>query len=111
MLTWEELPPCPVATTVRLIGNKWKPLIIRDLMEGTKRFGEFRKSIPGISQKALTENLRALEEDGLILRTVYPEVPPRVEYRLSETGESLKPILHAMTAWGTAYKKRLSQES
>ena len=96
MLTWEELPPCPVATTVRLIGNKWKPLIIRDLMEGTKRFGEFRKSIPGISQKALTENLRALEEDGLILR---------------ETGESLKPILDAMTAWGTAYKKRLSQES
>ena len=108
MLTREELPECPVATTVQLIGNKWKLLIIRNLVySGTQRFGEFLKSIPGISKKVLTDDLRALENDGLIERTVYAEVPPRVEYTLSPLGKSLKPILDAMQEWGTDYKKQL----
>ena len=108
MLTREELPECPVATTVQLIGNKWKLLIIRNLVyNGTQRFGEFLKSIPGISKKVLTDDLRALENDGLIERTVYAEVPPRVEYTLSPLGKSLKPILDAMQEWGTDYKNQL----
>ncbi len=107
MLTKEELPECPVATTVQLIGNKWKLLIIRNLLCKPQRFTEMKKMIPGISQKVLTDNLRALESDGLILREVYAEVPPRVEYSLSPLGKSLKPILDAMFAWGTVYKNSL----
>lgn len=108
MLTREELPECPVATTVQLIGNKWKLLIIRNLVyNGTQRFGDFIKSIPAISKKVLTDNLRALEDDGLIIREVFAEVPPRVEYSLSTLGKSLKPILDAMLDWGTDYKNSL----
>ena len=104
MLTKAELPEGPVATTVQLIGNKWKLLILRNLMMRPWRFNEMLRSIPGLSQKVLTDNLRALEADGLITRTVYPEVPPRVEYSLTDLGRSLKPILDAMLAWGQAYK-------
>ena len=107
MLTREELPECPVATTVQLIGNKWKLLIIRNLIYNDKqRFTDFIKSIPAISKKVLTDNLRALEDDGLVEREVFAEVPPRVEYSLSEIGKTLKPILDAMMDWGTDYKKR-----
>ena len=105
MLTREELPECPVATTVQLIGNKWKLLIIRNLLfNGPQRFSDFHKTIPAISKKVLTDNLRALENDGIINRQVFAEVPPRVEYTLSELGQSLKPILDAMLDWGTEYK-------
>ena len=104
MLTKEELPECPVATTVALIGSKWKLLIIRNLLQRPWRFNELRKDLDGISQKVLTDSLRSMEEDGLISRTVYPEVPPRVEYALSDLGKSLKPILDSMVAWGNAYK-------
>lgn len=107
MLTKEELPECPVATTVSLIGSKWKLLIVRNLLERSWRFNELKKDLAGISQKVLTDSLRSMEEDGLITRTVYPEVPPRVEYALSELGESLKPILDSMVAWGNAYKQSL----
>lgn len=108
MLTKEELPECPVATTVQLIGNKWKLLIIRNLIYNEKqRFGDFIKTIPAISKKVLTDNLRALEEDGLIEREVFAEVPPRVEYSLSDLGKTLKPILDAMFDWGTEYKSNL----
>ena len=99
-----ELPACPVETTLRLIGDKWKVLILRDLMDGTKRFGELKKSIGTVSQKVLTAQLRDMEEKGLLTRKVYAEVPPRVEYTLTETGYSLKPILDAMRNWGEAYK-------
>jgi len=104
VLTKEELPECPVATTVALIGSKWKLLIIRNLLQRPWRFNELRKDLDGISQKVLTDSLRSMEEDGLITRTVYPEVPPRVEYALSGLGKSLKPILDSMVAWGNAYK-------
>ena len=107
MLTKEELPECPVATTVQLVGSKWKLLILRDLLARPWRFNELRKNLVGISQKVLTDSLRALEEDGIVTRTVYPEVPPRVEYALSPLGESMKPILDAMEQWGTEYKKKL----
>lgn len=107
MLTKEELPECPVATTVSLIGSKWKLLIVRNLLERPWRFNELKKDLAGISQKVLTDSLRSMEEDGLITRTVYPVVPPRVEYALSELGESLKPILDSMVAWGNAYKQSL----
>ena len=108
MLTREELPECPVATCVQLIGNKWKLLIIRNLIySGKQRFTEFTKSIPGISKKVLTDNLRALEDDGIIKREVFAEVPPRVVYSLSELGNSLRPIWDAMEAWGTEYKNNL----
>ena len=103
----EELPACPVATTVQLIGSKWKLLILRNLLVRPWRFNELRKDLEGISQKVLTDSLRALEEDGIITRTVYPEVPPRVEYALSPLGQSMKPILDAMEQWGTEYKKKL----
>ena len=108
MLTKEELPECPVATTVQLIGSKWKLLIMRNLLERPWRFNELKKNLEGISQKVLTDSLRSMEDDGIITRTVYPEVPPRVEYALSETGESMRPILNAMYDWGTNYKKNLS---
>ena len=107
MLKKEELPDCPVATTVQLIGNKWKLLIMRNLLSRPWRFNELRKSLDGISQKVLTESLRSMENDGIIIRTVYAEVPPRVEYSLSELGETLHPILDAMQAWGQEYKESL----
>ena len=109
MLTREELPDCPVATTVQLIGNKWKLLILRNLLARPWRFNEMLRSIPGISQKVLTDNLRALEADGIITRTVYPEVPPRVEYALSELGNSLRPIMDAMKAWGESYQQMVQE--
>lgn len=104
MLTKEELPECPVATTVALIGNKWKLLIIRNLLVRPWRFNELKKDLDGISQKVLTDSLRSMEADGLITRTVFPEIPPRVEYALSDLGQSLKPILDSMVEWGNAYK-------
>ena len=104
MLTKEEMPACPVATTVQLIGSKWKLLILRNLMARPWRFNELRKDLEGISQKVLTESLRSMETDGLVARTVYPEVPPRVEYSLTELGRSLKPVLDAMQNWGEWYK-------
>lgn len=107
MLTKEELPECPVATTVQLIGNKWKMLIIRNLIYNEKqRFTDFLKTIP-ISQKVLTDNLRSLEDDGLINREVFAEVPPRVVYSLSELGNTLRPIISAMENWGINYKSNL----
>lgn len=102
----KELPACPVETTLTLIGDKWKVLILRDLMPGTKRFGELKKSIGAVSQKVLTAQLRAMEESGLVHREVYAEVPPRVEYSLTELGKSLKPILDSLRAWGEAYKSK-----
>ena len=99
-----ELPACPVETTLMLIGDKWKVLILRDLMDGTRRFGELKKSIGTVSQKVLTAQLRDIEEKGLLTRKVYAEVPPRVEYTLTETGYSLKPVLDAMWTWGADYK-------
>ena len=95
---------CPVATTVELIGSKWKLLIMRNLLVRPWRFNELRRDLEGISQKVLTDSLRSMEEDGIITRTVYPEVPPRVEYALSELGESMRPIIKAMEQWGPAYK-------
>lgn len=100
----ELIPECPVAATVQLIGNKWKLLIIRNLLERPWRFNELKRNLEGISQKVLTDCLRSMESDGIITRTVYPEVPPRVEYALSELGESLRPILAAMKAWGEKYR-------
>ena len=107
MLTREEMPACPVATTVQLIGSKWKLLILRNLRMRPWRFNELRRDLEGVSQKVLTDSLRAMEEDGIITRTVYAEVPPRVEYALSPLGESMKPILDAMEQWGTEYKKMM----
>ena len=104
MLTKEEMPACPVATTVALIGSKWKLLIMRDLLSRPWRFNELKKDLDGISQKVLTDSLRSMEADGLLTRTVYPEVPPRVEYTLTELGYSLRPILEAMRVWGEDYK-------
>ncbi len=103
----KNLPACPVETTLMLIHDRWKVLIIRDLLEGTKRFGELKKSVGNISQKVLTANLRSMEESGLLTRKVFPEVPPHVEYTLTETGCSLKPVLDAMVKWGTEYKQKL----
>ena len=110
MKTRDELPECPVATTVQLIGNKWKLLIIRNLLQRPWRFNELQRSLDGISQKVLTDSLRSMEQDGIITRTVYAEVPPRVEYALSELGESMQPILDSMQAWGEAYKIRIRSE-
>lgn len=107
MKTKDELPECPVATTVSIIGSKWKLLIIRNLLVRSWRFNELKKDLDGISQKVLTDSLRAMEDDGIITRTVYPEVPPRVEYALSELGESMRPILDAMKDWGEEYKRSL----
>ena len=105
MLTKEEMLACPVATTVALIGSKWKLLIMRNLLARPWRFNELKKDLEGISQKVLTDSLRSMEADGIITRTVYPEVPPRVEYALSDLGESMRPIMDAMEIWGTEYKK------
>lgn len=106
MAVIKELPACPVETTLMLIGDKWKVLILRDLMPGTKRFGELKKSIGNVSQKVLTAQLRAMEENGLVSRKVYAEVPPRVEYSLTELGRSLKPILDSLKSWGEEYKAK-----
>lgn len=104
----EDLPACPVETTLTLIGNKWQVLILRDLnLNGTMRFRELQRSIGKISQKVLTSNLRAMEESGIVHREVFAEVPPRVEYSLTELGETLQPVLDAMWAWGESYKERL----
>lgn len=111
MLAKEEMPACPVATTVALIGSKWKLLIMRNLLVRPWRFNELRKDLEGISQKVLTDSLRSMEEDGIITRTVYPEVPPRVEYALSELGESMRPIIGAMEAWGLGYQKKAPSKS
>lgn len=107
MKTKKELPECPVATTVSLIGSKWKLLIIRNLLARPWRFNELQKSLDGVSQKVLTDSLRSMESDGIIVRTVYPEVPPRVEYSLSELGESMRPIIKSMEEWGLDYKKNM----
>lgn len=107
MVKKEELPACPVATTVSLIGSKWKLLIMRDLLQRPWRFNELQRDLEGISQKVLTDSLRSMEADGIITRTVYPETPPHVEYALSETGESMRPIIEAMEKWGTDYKNSL----
>lgn len=106
MLTKDELPACPVATTVQMIGSKWKLLILRNLLQRPYRFNELQKSLEGISQKVLTDSLRSMEADGIITRTVYAEVPPRVEYALSELGETMRPIIKSMEMWGTEYKNR-----
>lgn len=107
MLKRQELPACPVETALALMGDRWKILIVRDLLMGTKRFGELKKSLTGISQKVLTQHLRVLEENGLVNRRVYAEVPPRVEYSLTELGMSLKPIHDAMWTWGETYQKNI----
>ena len=107
MLPKEELPACPVAPTVQMIGSKWKLLIMRNPLARPWRFNELKKDLEGISQKVLTDSLRSMEADGIIVRTVYPEVPPRVEYALSDLGESMRPILKAMEIWGTDYKKSI----
>lgn len=102
----DKLPACPVETTLSLISDKWKVLILRDLLSGTRRFGELKKSMGTVSQKVLTAQLRQMEESGLLTRTVYPEVPPRVEYALTDLGRSLKPVLDAMRDWGESYKAK-----
>ena len=107
MLTKEVLPECPVATTIQLIGSKWKLLILRNLLQRAWRFNELKKSLKGISQKVLTDSLRSMETDGIITRTIYPEVPPRVEYALNDLGQSMRPIIMAMEEWGINYKKQL----
>ena len=107
MLTKKDLPLCPVEITLSLMGDKWKVLIIRDLLTGTKRFGELRKSVTGISQKVLTQNLRTMEENGLVSRKIFAEVPPRVEYSLTDLGVSLKMILDVMCQWGENYKTKI----
>lgn len=104
----KPIPDCPVEMTLKLIGDKWKILILRDLLTGTKRFGELKKSVTGITQKVLTSNLRAMEFSGLLTREVFAEVPPRVEYTLTDTGYSLEPILNSMYSWGDNYKKNLN---
>ena len=101
------LPACPVETTLTLISDKWKVLILRDLMSAARRFGELKRSLGAVSQKVLTAQLRQMEDSGLLTRTVYPEVPPRVEYRLTDLGRSLKPVLDAMQSWGEAYQAGL----
>ena len=107
----KDLPACPVETTLSLIGNKWQVLILRDLMNGTMRFKELQRSIGKISQKVLTSNLRTMEATGIVRREVFAEVPPRVEYSLTELGDTLRPVLDAMWAWGESYKERLREQA
>lgn len=106
-----EYPECPVATTVQLIGSKWKILILRNLLVRPWRFNELKKSLDGISQKVLTDSLRAMEADGIVTRTVYPEVPPRVEYALSELGETMRPVIASMESWGLYFKQVQKEEN
>jgi DNA-binding HxlR family transcriptional regulator len=110
MMTKEQLPECPVATTVQLVGSKWKLLIVRNLLVRPWRFNELRKNLDGISQKVLTDCLRSMEEDGIITRTVYAEVPPRVEYALSELGENLRPVLETMRVFGLSYQEQVRNQ-
>lgn len=110
MLKRYDLPACPVETALVLTGDRWKMLIVRDLLSGTRRFGQLKKSLTGISQKVLTQHLRIMEESGLVHREVYAEVPPRVEYSLTETGMSLKIIHDAMWTWGEEYQRRMARE-
>ena len=110
MIKNEDLPACPVATTVQLIGSKWKLLIIRNLLQRPWRFNELQKDLEGVSQKSLTDSLRSMEQDGLVIRTVYPEVPPRVEYSLSQLGRSMRPILDSMEQFGNSYKALAGDE-
>lgn len=105
MIKKEDMPACPVATTVQLIGGKWKLLIMRNLLARSWRFNELKRNLEGISQKVLTTSLRSMEEAGIIKRTIYPTIPPRVEYSLSDLGESMRPIISAMEAWGNEYKR------
>ena len=107
MIKKENLPECPVATTVQLIGSKWKLLILRDLLTGKKRYNELKRSLPDISQKVLTASLKSMVNDGLVIRTAYPEVPPRVEYSLSELGESMRPVIQSMETWSSYYKDQI----
>ena len=107
MIKKENLPECPVATTVSLIGSKWKLLILRDLLTGTKRFGQLKKSLPDISQKVLTESLKSMVDDGIVERVAYSEVPPRVEYSLTDLGESMRPVIFVMEQWGKDYKESI----
>lgn len=111
MMTREELPACPMATTVRIVGSKWKLMILRELLSGTKRYTELRRGIPSISQKVLTENLRAMEQDGIVYRTAYAEVPPRVEYTLTELGAQMRPIMEEMMRWGLNYQNIVREGS
>ena len=106
MIKKENLPECPVATTVELIGSKWKLLILKDLLNKTMRYNELKREIDGISQKVLTSTLKSMVEDGIVIRTSYPEVPPRVEYSLSEIGESMRPVIDVMADWGNTYKNK-----
>lgn len=106
----DHLPDCPVEITLSMIGTKWKVLIIRELALGTRRFSELKRGIAGITQKMLTQQLREMEDDGLVIRTVYPVVPPKVEYRLSETGETLNPILEALRQWGEDYRNNIFKQ-
>ena len=111
MENMKKIPDCPVEMTLQLIGDKWKVLIIRDLLSGTKRFSELMRSVTGITQKVLTSHLRSMEAAGLLTRKIYPEVPPKVEYTLTETGYSLKPIMDSMVDWGTRYKNHIASAS
>lgn len=106
MIKKENLPECPVATTVELIGSKWKLLILKYLLNKTMRYNELKREIDGISQKVLTSTLKSMVEDGIVIRTSYPEVPPRVEYSLSEIGESMRPVIDVMADWGNTYKNK-----
>lgn len=106
----KDLPECPVATTVSLIGNKWKLLILRDVIGGPKRFGDLLKSLEGINQKVLAENLKQMESDGLLIRIVHQEKPPCVEYKLSDLGEEMRPVIYEMEQWGLRYKSRIDQK-
>ena len=110
MISKKDMPECPVATTIQLIGSKWKLLILRNLMHRPWRFNELRRSIDGVSPKVLTDSLRSLEEDGIVVRTVYAEIPPRVEYSLSELGETLRPILTAIQVWGEEYQNKMKNK-
>lgn len=110
MIKNENLPECPVATTVSLIGSKWKLLILRNLLEGKMRYNELRRALPDISQKVLTSTLKSMVEDGLVIRTAYPEVPPKVEYCLSDVGKSMKPVIEVMEKWGNEYKKMINKK-
>ena len=107
MIKKENLPECPVATTVSLIGSKWKLLILRDLLTGTKRFGQLKKSLPDVSQKVLTVSLKSMVDDGIVERVAYSEVPPRVEYSLTDLGESMRPVIFVMEQWGKEYKESI----
>lgn len=104
-MNYKDLPKCPIETTLKMLGCKWKVLIIRELLDGTKRFGELKKSVVGITQKVLTSKLREMEELGLLERTIYPQIPPKVEYTLTDIGYSLRPVLESLKGWGKDYKR------